>query len=275
MSTVDLDERRALAAMTIIAFLAISLCMLNTSGVACAAEPVNLHDMLFGRRANGHLGVPAEGPDRPPPTVARYEGEGGVAFIFGRTPSGRTLLKFDGDPEIWALTPTTGPRGDVIYKNDVGEPVLRSTRMGGMTVFTPGQPAGVPAAFVEETLVPRPPPVLGPDGLFQIEINAALRATRAAQHRVDFDSTQDSVTPATEVVFAEAFIVTSEAFERVSQKPKAAQGQLMRIVTVRFVTGHSPSASLHGPTMQITVAPDLGVAGRPSSERVAAVIGRR
>jgi hypothetical protein len=44
---------------------------------------------------------------------------------------------------------------------------------------------------------------------------------------------------------------------------------------VRFTTGRGPSAEAHGPVMQITIAPQLGVAGRPSSELIAAVLARR
>nr|QQZ52104.1 DUF4908 domain-containing protein [Phenylobacterium glaciei] len=39
------------------------------------------------------------------------------------------------------------PRGDIIYKNDLGEPVLRATRLGGLTLFTPDRPGGTAAAL--------------------------------------------------------------------------------------------------------------------------------
>jgi hypothetical protein len=237
-------------------------------GRAYAAAPPNLRDLLFGRHTDDSL------RSADTPTVARYEGEDGPAFILDRTRGG-ALLQFDGDPEIWALTATPGPHGDVIYRNDLGQPMLRSTRLGGVTLFTPGRPSGMPAAFVGEGAPPRSPPVLGPDALFQLEVHASLRATRAAQHVVGFDTPEDFVTPTSEVVFAEAFIITAQAFARVAQRTKPGQSALSHIVQVHFVTGRGPDATVKGPVMRITVAPDLGVAGRPSSGRLIAVLSRR
>jgi hypothetical protein len=238
-------------------------------GQAYAAAPPNLRDLLFGRHADDSL------RSTEPPMVARYEGEDGPAFILDRTCGGAALLQFDGDPEIWALTATPGPHGDIIYRNDLGQPMLRSTRLGGVTLFTPGRPSGMPAAFVGEGAPPRSPPVLGPDALFQLEVHASLRATHAAQHFVGFDTPEDFVTPASEVVFAEAFIITAQAFIRVAQRTKPGQSAIAHIVQVHFVTGRGPDAMVKGPVMRITVAPELGVAGRPSSGRLIAVLSRR
>ncbi|MHB8285002.1 MAG: DUF4908 domain-containing protein [Caulobacteraceae bacterium] len=232
-------------------------------GHARAAESSSLRDALFGHQEL----------EAPTPMVARYQGESGQAFTFDRIDRREALLKFDNDPEIWALTPTAGPRGDVIYKNDVGQPVLRTTRLGGLTVFTAGRPEGVAVAFVGQANAPRPPVVLGPLGFTQLATQAAVRASRAVQHHLEFDAPE--VTPATEGVFADAIIITAEAFVHVSQRGPDVQEMMTRFSVVRFVSGRGPGASAHGPTVQITVAPQLGIAGRPSSELIAAVLARR
>ena len=69
------------------------------------------------------------------PPVARYNIDEGGSFILDRTAK-RALLKFEDSSEIWQLQSAPGPRGDIIYKNDAGEPMLRATKLGGMTVFT-------------------------------------------------------------------------------------------------------------------------------------------
>jgi len=263
------EQRPVRAASKTVLILIAMMALVLIRGHAHAAAPPNLRDLLFGRHASD------SSPSADLPTVARYEGDNGAAFILDRTRGARALLQFDGDPEIWALTATPGPHGDVIYRNDLGQPMLRSTRLGGVTLFTSGRPSGMPAAFVGEGTAPRPAPVLGPDALFQLEVHAALRATRAAQHSVGFDTTHDFVTPTSEVVFAEAFIITAEAFVRVAQTTKPGQSAISRITVVRFVTGPAPDAAVKGPDMRITVAPDLGVAGRPSSARLIAVLSRR
>jgi len=264
-----LELRPAGAASTTLWILIAMLALAQIGGQARAAAPPNLRDLLFGHNAND------SSPSANIPTVARYEGDNGAAFILDRTRGPRALLQFDGDPEIWALTATPGPHGDIIYRNDLGQPMLRSTRLGGVTLFTQGRPSGMPAAFVGEGTAPRGPPVLGPDALFQLEVHAALRATRAAQHSVGFDTPDDFVTPASEVVFAEAFVITAQAFVRVAQTTKSGQSAISRITVVKFVTGPQPDAAVKGPEMRITVAPDLGVAGRPSSGRLIAVLSRR
>src|SRR5471032_1399082 len=80
------------------------------------------------------------------PLTGRYQMDEGGAFVFDRS-TVKPLLKFDDSLEIWVLQAAPGPRGDVIYRNDVGDPMVRATRLGGMTVFTPKRPDGSAAAF--------------------------------------------------------------------------------------------------------------------------------
>lgn len=255
------------ARVGVISLVGVALAASAVAGRAWAGEPFSLHDALFGRQSHGQ---PAEFAT---PSVARYEADAGRGFVFDRADNGEALLKFDGDPEIWALKPTAASRGDIIYKNDLGEPVVRVTRLGGVTLFTPTRPEGSAAAFLGQAVAPKPVTVLGPQALQFLALQASARASRAAQHLIEFDAPE--ITPVTEGAFADAFIITSQAFIRVGQRAKAGDKVLARIVAVRFVTGHGPSAAVQGPTVQITVAPELGVAGRPSSERIAQVIARR
>ena len=260
------DRYSPRAARAAVVFVLAALTGLGAAGPTCAGEPFNLRDALFGRQSRtASLEFPA-------PTVARYEDDSGQGFIFDRVDGRDALLKFDGDAEIWALTATVGPRGDVIYKNDVGEPILRATRVGGLTLFTSDRPAGMAAAFLGEAPAPRPAHVLGPEGLQLMALQASARASRAAQHLVEFDA--PDVNASSEMVFADAFFIVAEAFAHLSEHGRAGQQVLAHVADVRFLVGPSPAAALHGPTVQITIAPQLGIAGRPSSERVVAVITR-
>ena len=102
------------------------------------AGPDNLRESLFGQH-------PAAGRNSSPP-VARYVSQEGDVFVLDRSQN-RPLLKFQDSPEVWALKPQPAPRGDIIYKNDLGEPVLRATRLGGLTLFTEDRPGGTAAAL--------------------------------------------------------------------------------------------------------------------------------
>src|SRR5271154_6572329 len=131
-----------------------------------------------------HLG------DKPTPVTARYQMDDGGAFVFDRSPT-KPLLKFDDDLEIWALDPAPGPRGDVIYRNDLGEPMLRKTRLGGMTVFTLRRPDGSAAALDGPTAPLRIAP-MSPGALYNRFYQASIRVSRAAQHLIGFETREDA-----------------------------------------------------------------------------------
>lgn len=227
-------------------------------GGSALAGPESLRDGLFGRR-------PTDGRQFAAPPVARYISEEGDAFILDRTQP-RPLLKFENSFEVWALQPQAAPRGDVIYKNDLGEPVLRATRLGGITVFTDERPGGSAAA-----LAGGGPPLklapLGPQALLEKLAQASARASRAARRLIPFDA---EATPASSALIADAAMVTSEAVVRMTRRPDGRR-LLSRIQKVRLAEGGRPSAQIAQGVLHVTVAPPQGMAGRPSSERIVAV----
>ena len=246
------------------ACFSLALCCQAASAMA---EPASLRAFLFGGGAK-------PGADISLPAVARYESERGEGFVLDRSGGRRAVIKFDDSSELWALTPSPGPRGDVIYRNDMGEPVLRATRLGGLTLFTDNVPGGTAAAPLGVVQALRPAQIYGPEALFQVLLQAEARANRAAQHLVVFDAGDANVSPGAEPLFADAFILTADAIVHVSTRGAPGRAAASHIMKVRFVQGADAAAVLVGRMVQITVAPDLGVAGRPSSQRIAAVIWR-
>lgn len=230
---------------------------------ALAADHPSLGQFLFGSHAAAA------------PAVARYQVEdSGSSFVLDTAPGKPAYLKFEGSPEIWALRPTPGPRGDVIYKNDMDEPMVRATHLGGVTLFTTDQPEGMPAAFMGQAQAPHMMLDMGPEVLWNIFVQASARASRIAEHLVVFEGPQD-ITPISAPVFADAAILTSQAFMRVGAKGKAGKTLVARFAKVEFDAGKGAAASAKGQVVRITVCPDQGIAGRPSSQRIASVISRR
>ncbi|WP_374574140.1 DUF4908 domain-containing protein [Phenylobacterium sp.] len=223
--------------------------------LAGGASAQSLRESLFGQR-------PSDGRRMNPPPVGRYVSEEGAHFTLDR--SGEPpLLKFDDSPEIYALQAQPAPRGDVIYKNDLGEPMLRATRLGGLTVFTVDRPGGSAAALDGDS----PPirlPTLGPQALVERMAQASARASRAARRLIPFEA---EATPTSAPLIADAATVTAEAVVRMSRR---ADGRtlLARIVKVRLVEGKKPEAVLSKGVMRITIVPSDGLAGRPSSDRI-------
>ena len=204
------------------------------------------------------------------PPVAKYVAGDEREFVLDRSgPS--ALLKFEGDDEVWALRPSPGPRGDVIYRDDTGRPVVRATRLGGLTVFTNDRPGGLPAALAGQASRIRPA-AMSAVQLVRHLARQSVRASRALGRRIDFDALD--VGPGEEVVYASAASVTADALAQAAQQQRARR-TLDRVRRVELATGRRADADVAGDTVRITVAPELGLAGRPSSRRILTEVGGR
>jgi hypothetical protein len=202
------------------------------------------------------------GADSAGPPVARYVSEEGRVFILDRTQP-VTTLKYEDSPEVWVLAPNPAPRGDTIYKNDLGEPVLRATRLGGFTLFTDERPSGEAVSLAGGGSPLRLVP-MSPEALFARLTQASSRASRAARRPMLFEA---EATPASSALIADAALVTSVAIIRLSQR-KDGRSLLAQFNRVRFAEGKKAQATLKNGVLSITVAPTQGLAGRPSSDRL-------
>lgn len=232
--------------------------------VAWAAPAPSLRDYLFGDRVSPG-GMPS------PPPVARYRLDVGESFVVDRVGRDEALLKFDGGDEVWALKGVNAAHGDMVFKNDLGEPVLRATRWGGVTLFTPSRPEGAAAALEGGALALRSGGQIGPQALTAVVAQCSIRAGRAAGHLIAFDA--QGVPAAFDWLFADAAQLAADAFVRVAQDGRRTM--LARFSEVRLSPGHTPAVVASGTMVSITVAPDRGVAGRPSSRRIQTAMTRR
>ena len=238
--------------------LALGVATVGLAGTAVAG-PETLREGLF--RKPGSVGRTA-----PAPLVARYVSEEGAVFVLDRSQPG-PLLKFDGDPEVWVLQGQPAPRGDVIYKNDMGEPVLRATRLGGITLFTDNRPGGAAVALTGGGQPLRLAP-LSPQSLIERLGQASVRASRAARRTILFEA---EATPASSALIADAATITSVAVVRISQR-RDGRLILSRLRSVLLIEGRRASATVAGEVMRVTVTPGRGLAGRPSSDRITAAL---
>jgi hypothetical protein len=227
------------------------------------------HDSAaFGSRRN--LPPFEDGRGVVPPLVARFAIDDGGEFILDR--EGReALIRFSDSPEVWALSRSRGPRGDIIYKNDISEPMLRATKLGGMTVFTPKRPDGAAAALVGSATPVRLAP-LGPLVLYQRLIQASVRSSRVAQHEIEFDA--PDADPTSDGLIADAAAAVVEALINLSERP-GGRAILRRLGSVAIQPTGKSTVVLRGRVVTISVNPSLGYAGRPSSERILLALGAR
>ncbi|MBO9558260.1 MAG: DUF4908 domain-containing protein [Caulobacter sp.] len=237
--------------------------IVGSTSLGAAQAQSSLRDAFLGHRGS-------ESRKSPAPPVARYVAETGDAFILDRA-APQPLLKFENSSEVWVLSPQAAPRGDTIYKNELGEPVLRASKLGGMTLFTTERPAGDAAALMGRANSIQPPAVISVNALFQRLVAASARASRAAQHRVAFE-TVDDATPATSVLVADTATVTAEAFERMARD--GDRNLLARVTRVLLAEGRKPGANLKGGDLTVTYAPGKGLSGRPSSKRIIKIVNK-
>jgi len=252
----ETEFRVPVIATVVAAVLAVSL-----ASSPASAQQGSLKDFLFGQR-------PETERRAPPPPVARYVSETGQGFVLDTT-TPRPLLRFEGSPEIWVLQPTVGPRGDVIYKNDLGQMILRATKLGGLTLFTRGTPAGASAEVAGASPPIRLQPI-GPKALFRQLTLASARASGAARRLIPVEA---DASPGSSALIGDAAMLASEAMIHLSRTPEG-QTRLAQIQRIALVEGPRPSVMLKNGTLLIVVTPDQGIAGRPSSERISYVTSR-
>jgi len=253
-----------LTAIRVLLTLALGLAAGAIASQVLASPSLTLREALMSNR-------PGPGSKADPPTIGRYQTDEGGQFVLDRS-NPIPLLKFEDNPEIWVLQAAAGPRGDTIYRNDIGEPMLRATRFGGMTVFTQRRPDGS-AAALEGTSSPLRIAPLSPTVLFNRFYQASVRASRAAQHQVGFETREDA-TPGAAALLADAAMVASEALVGIAGRPNG-RALLSRIDDVVIAQGPKPAATLQKGVLTVTIVPSDGVAGRPSSRRIEHAAGVR
>jgi hypothetical protein len=200
------------------------------------------------------------------PLVGRFISDTGSIFILDRS-GPAALFRFEHSPEIWALRPMAGPGGAIIYKNDLDQPVLRISRLGGLTVFTTQYPMGAPATLEGEGAPFHPPP-LSAQALLQLLVRDSAHASRAAERLIRFDA---EASPGSEFVVADAAGVATEALLQMASI-REGRPLLERVKKVRLTVGRHSDARFRDGVLEITVYPKAGLAGRPSSGRIAKAI---
>ena len=234
------------------------------------APPQSLRDALFPP-VHPELGQWSPGGMPPPPPVARYRLDVGESFVIDRLGRDEALFKFDRGDEVWALKGVTAAHGDVVFKNDMGEPVLRATRWGGVTLFTPATPGGMPAALEGGAVALHAVTSIGPQALLAVLAQSSARAGRAAGRTVLFNA--PVVRAEVDWLFADAAQLAADAFVRAAQDGRRTFAA--RFSEVRLSTGRASGVAASGAVVLITIAPERGVAGRPSSLRILTVVERR
>ncbi len=172
--------------------------------------------------------------------------------------------------EIYILTATRAPRGDVIYKNRQGDTFLRIASYGGATVFWPGEAQGLAASksFGDEQSLTLPFADYETARRRADAATAIISAVTGAP--IIFDVGPAPTTPhANAAVLADAVVVTAKGLKAVADDPTGARIIASRIKKAAFIAGAAPSIEFNGAVMEIRYVPIGDIEGRPSSAAVA------
>ena len=235
--------------------------------VGVLATPVSAEAQI---RANGQafqnqpaVGRPAARSNRVLPPTGRYVSESGETFVFDRS-GPRPLFRFESRNETWVLRPSPAPRGDIIYRNDAGDQILRITPDGGMTLYTVRAPNGTPAS-ISGAAPSLSLPEVTPSQLFRFSIQQSDRMSQAVGHLIYV--TLDLEQPGHEAVVAETVSVICEAVLRMARS-STTRGHAASIRRINVVEGARPGVTFTRGALTVTTNPSQGAAGRPSSARI-------
>lgn len=236
----------------------------------CAVWPISAQAQLRGNVQAEQSQAARERPARPLATPGHYVTESGESFTLDHS-GPRPLVRFGESSEVWVLRPTPAPRGDILYRNDQGDVILRSTSSGGLTLYTPRSPGGEPASQAGPGQNLRRP-VLSPIQLVNFMVRQSDIASRAVGHLVVFEAVE--ISPGSETLVAEAAASAVEALTRMSRAANLSDhaAQVRRIV---ITEGARNDVTFARGVLTITVDPGEGPAGRPSSARVVRTLAGR
>lgn len=232
----------------------------------CAARAVAAdgHDglgaVLFGEERDDRRGAV--------PHIGRYMTDDGATFILDRS-GPAALLKIEKSCQVMELKPNPAARGDIIYRNALGAPVLRMTRLGGVTLFAPGRPGGAPMALMGPAQPVHFTPMAAGD-LGQRFLQASVRASHAAGHLVIFDAPE--ISPGSEALLADAAAVTVEAVSRMARRGDGKKA-VKRLRRVLFQSGPQ-GVRFDGAVLEVNIDP-CQAAARPSPDRIVQAALRR
>lgn len=167
----------------------------------------------------------------------------------------RALMKFDSDPEVWALSITPGPGNTELFKNDSERLFLRLTERGNLSLYTtdyPGEPLDVRPADASFD----PPDLQSDDFTDRLSDYLTIRIGHKIIVRIDSPTEDDLVWMQEAATIVVKGIIKSE-------------DHVDHITEVRILPGNVPDFKLNRQgVFTAYVNPDKGYAGRSSSDRV-------
>ena len=218
--------------------LSMAAATVTVSVPAIHADPGNLRSNLVSLLAD-------QGEQKAP--AAHYvDEESQRGFVFDRSGT-FALFKFDDEDEVVALTAYRAPRGEEVFKNDLGQRFLKVSQRGNITLYgiddSKGSPAGYHGA-AERIEIPNQPEDFGAE-LYALnqEVRVVIEDELSAYANWALDAAGLAAKGVTEV-------------------------NRNKVDKISLVFSDAPYAEMDGNILKVGVAPHLGFGGRLSSQSI-------
>ena len=180
------------------------------------------------------------------------------------------LLRFDNDPETFVLYADRTSMGGRVLKYDSGETAIRVANWGALTLYTDGQPNGLPAMRSGDA----PSLSATPVSVQNVQFLAAQEAARLGHVRhlhiafvVDWSvlETDSGLCAAANNALENA----ARGIERYAHDSGSRKELTSHVRTVTLATGRKPTLTLQDRTLIVTFNPERGYSGCASSRAIA------
>lgn len=204
------------------------------------------------------------------PKIAHFTSDGREAgFVLDQSgPNPR--VRFDGQDEILAGWWRPAAGGDRILTRDDGVLILRQNVAGGITVFTPRFPMGIPVGFDRPSMpLEGPPPLI--DTVRDTAVEAGSIASQSYRVSIRFEGPWDQASndAGLRAILFDAVQNANLALQTVARDPDARTAVARQLRGVRFSQGDKPGVARQRSIAVVFYTLDHGVASRPSSYRIA------
>ena len=235
-------------------FLVAILSAVLFAGAVSALQPNPLRDRLLRNDRSAEL------------TGWYQRADTGEFFLFDRSGEAALLRERDAqDAEVLVLYPNRAPGGGTAYITDTGREVIRITGRGGATYFPADAPDGVIVEFASPSGAMTPTPRAPGEVRDRAE---ALAEYLAYSLNRDLQVEYSPAPRAGLGVQFDAFNLIERAFALAGTDRRRTR----EVEHVNIVLGSQPGAERDGGALVVTIVPELGFAGRPSSAYIAEAI---
>jgi hypothetical protein len=209
-------------------------------------------------------------PTAPAPEEGHYYADEGVEFLVDHNgEDGNARLRFVGDEEIFYLRSDPSTLGGRVLKYDTGEIALAVSSWGGVTLYTPSAPNGLPAERMSDT------PNLDPEPLNENEVQSfAQTLARTLEERdnlsVGFAANWDRISRGNRMraLATDSMRNATNALAELASDAETKSAYAERIKVIRLVASNATDVSVINDTVTISLDANGEPWDRPSSRSI-------